>query len=43
MASELEAKEIEGLKLKVIGLTANKVTVQIVQPGEQTEGQGGIK
>ena len=43
MASELEAKEIEGLKLKVIGLTANKVTVQIVQPGEKPEGQGGIR
>ncbi len=43
MASELEAKEIEGLKLKVIGLTANKVTVQIVQPGEKSEGQGGIR
>jgi hypothetical protein len=43
MASELEAKEIEGLKLKVVGLTPNKVTVQIVQPGETPEGQGGIK
>lgn len=31
MASELEAKEIEGIKLKVVGMTANKVTVQIVQ------------
>lgn len=34
MASELEAKEIEGLKLQVIGLTQNKVTVKIVQPEE---------
>lgn len=34
MASELEAKEIEGIKLKVIGLTQNKVSVKIIQPGE---------
>jgi uncharacterized protein YdcH (DUF465 family) len=34
MASELEAKEIEGLKLQVIGLTQNKVSVKIVQPEE---------
>jgi hypothetical protein len=31
MAGELDAKEIEGLKLKVIEQTANKVTVSIVQ------------
>lgn len=31
MAGELEAKEIEGMKLKVIEQTANKVTVTIVQ------------
>ncbi len=31
LASELEAKEIEGLRLQVVGLTANKVTVKIVQ------------
>jgi len=31
LASELEAKEIEGIKLQVVGLTANKVTVKIVQ------------
>ncbi len=31
MASELEAKEIEGIKLKVVGMTANKVTARIVQ------------
>jgi hypothetical protein len=30
LASELEAKEIEGMRLKVIGLTANKVTVKIL-------------
>jgi hypothetical protein len=30
LASELEAKEIEGIKLQVIGLTANKVTVKIL-------------
>lgn len=30
LASELEAKEIEGMKLQVIGLTANKVTVKIL-------------
>jgi hypothetical protein len=34
LAAELEAKEIEGLRLRVTALTANKVTVQIVQPGE---------
>lgn len=34
MASELEAKEIEGIKLQVIGLTQNKVSVKIIQPGE---------
>ena len=34
MASELEAKEIEGLKLQVTGLTQNKISVQIVQPPE---------
>ncbi len=31
MASELEAKEIEGIKLQVVGMTANKVTARIVQ------------
>jgi hypothetical protein len=35
LASELEAKEIEGLQLRVTALTANKVTVKIVQPGEE--------
>ena len=30
LASELDAKEIEGMKLQVIGLTANKVTVKIL-------------
>ena len=34
MASELEAKEIEGLRLQVTGLTQNKVSVRIVQPEE---------
>ena len=34
LASELEAKEIEGLRVQVTALTANKVTVKIVQPGE---------
>lgn len=34
LASELEAKEIEGLRLQVTALTANKVTVKIAQPGE---------
>jgi hypothetical protein len=43
MATELEAKEIEGLKLQVIGLTANKVTVKIVQPEDQNSNQGGIQ
>jgi hypothetical protein len=43
MATELEAKEIEGLKLQVIGLTANKVTVKIIQPGDQNPNQGGIQ
>jgi len=32
MASELEVKEMEGMKLKVISVTANKVTAQIVPP-----------
>ncbi len=35
MASELDAKEIEGLSLQVTGLTQNKVSVKIVQPGEK--------
>ena len=43
MANELDAKEIEGLKLQVIGLTANKVTVKIIQPGEENHNQGGIR
>jgi hypothetical protein len=34
MASELDAKEIEGMKLKVTGLTQNKIAIKIVQPGE---------
>jgi hypothetical protein len=34
LASELESKEIEGLKLRVISVTANKVSAQIVQPTE---------
>ena len=32
VASELEAKEIEGIRLQVTALTQNKVTVQVVQP-----------
>jgi hypothetical protein len=35
LAGELEAKEIEGLKLQVVGLTANRVTVKIVQPEQE--------
>lgn len=31
LASELEAKEIEGIRLRVTGLTANKVTAEIIQ------------
>lgn len=34
MASELDAKEMEGLKLQVVGLSQNKVSVKIVQPEE---------
>jgi hypothetical protein len=34
LASELQSKEIEGLKLRVISVTANKVSAQIVTPGE---------
>jgi hypothetical protein len=34
MAAELDAKEIEGIKLQVTGLTQNKVTVKILQPEE---------
>lgn len=34
LAAELETKEIEGLKLKVISVTANKVSAQIIQPTE---------
>jgi hypothetical protein len=41
MASELEAKEIEGLRLQVIEQTANKITVKIVQPGEGNINEGG--
>jgi hypothetical protein len=33
MAVELDAKEIEGMKLQVTALTQNKVSVEIVQPG----------
>lgn len=43
MASELDTKEIEGLKLQVIELTANKVTVKIVQPGDTTTDNGGTQ
>jgi hypothetical protein len=35
LAGELEAKEIEGLKLQVVGLTANRVTVKIIQPEQK--------
>ena len=35
MASELDAKEIEGMNLQVTGLTQNKVSIKIVQPGEK--------
>ena len=31
LASELEAKEIEGMRLQVVGVTANKVTARIVE------------
>ncbi len=34
MASELDAKEIEGMKLQVTALSQNKISVKIVQPGE---------
>jgi len=34
MAAELDAKEIEGMKLQVTGLTANRISVNIVQPGQ---------
>jgi hypothetical protein len=34
MAAELDAKEIEGMKLKVTELTQNRISVSIVQPGE---------
>jgi hypothetical protein len=34
MATELDAKEMEGLKLQVVGLSQNKVSVKIVQPEE---------
>jgi hypothetical protein len=30
----LDAKEIEGIKLQVTALTQNKISVKIVQPGE---------
>jgi len=43
MATELDAKDIEGLKLQVVGLSANKVTVKIIQPEENNPNQGGIK
>jgi len=42
MASELEAKEIEGIHLKVVAMTANKVTVKILQQGDSIN-NGGIK
>jgi hypothetical protein len=41
LASELSAKEIEGLKLQVIKQTANKVWVKIIQPAEETINEGG--
>jgi len=34
MAAELDAKEIEGMKLQVTGLTQNRISVNIVQPGQ---------
>ncbi len=43
MAGELDAKEIEGLKLQVVGLTANRVTVKIVSPEENNSNQGDIR
>jgi len=45
LASELDAKEIEGLRLKVTAVSANKVTVRIAQPGESSQSgqsEGGI-
>jgi len=41
LAAELDAKEIEGMRLKVTGMSANKVTVRIVQPGEGSQSEGG--
>jgi hypothetical protein len=43
LAAELDAKEIEGMRLQVTGLTANKVTVRILQPGEGSKSEGGLK
>ncbi len=37
MATELDAKEMEGIKLQVVGLTQNKVSVKVVQPEERQE------
>ena len=37
LASELDAKEIEGLRLRVTAVSANKVTVRIVQPEEGSQ------
>jgi hypothetical protein len=34
MATELDAKEMEGIKLQVVGVTQNKVSVKVVQPEE---------
>jgi hypothetical protein len=42
MAGELDAKKIEGIKLQVVGLTANRVTVKIVQPEEPNPNEGGM-
>ena len=42
LAAELDAKEIEGMRLKVTGMSANKVTVRILQPGEGSQSEGGL-
>jgi hypothetical protein len=39
MATELDAKEMEGIKLQVVGLTQNKVSVKVVQPEEPSDTQ----
>lgn len=43
VASELSAKNIEGIDLEIIGVTQNKLTARVVSENQQVNEEGGIR